>query len=73
MKKIMIFIGGYLPGKKYGGPVTSISNFADYLGDEYEIRIVCNNHDLKETAPYKNISEGWNQVGKANVLYLEDK
>lgn len=73
MKKIMIFIGGYLPGKKYGGPVTSISNFVDYLGDEYEMRIVCNNHDLKETAPYQNISEGWNKVGKANVLYLKDK
>ena len=32
MKKIMIFIGGYLPGRKYGGSVTSISNFVDCLG-----------------------------------------
>ena len=73
MKKIMIFIGGYLPGRKYGGPVTSISNFVDYLGDEYELRIVCNNHDFKETTPYQNISEGWNRVGKAEVLYLKDE
>ena len=73
MKKIMVFIGGYLPGEKYGGQVTSISNFVEVLGDEYDIKIVCSNHDFKETTPYSNITSGWNSVGKAKVLYLKNK
>lgn len=73
MKRIMVFIGGYLPGEKYGGPVTSISNFTDLLGDDYDIRIVCCNHDFKDLTPYSNINEGWNTVGKAKVFYLSDE
>ena len=70
--KIMIFMGGYLPGEKFGGPVTSIYNFTELFGDMYEIYIVCKNHDLKEKTPYTNISEGWNAGGKAKVQYLAD-
>lgn len=73
MKKVMIFIGGYLPGEKYGGPVTSIHNFTEQLGDDYEMQIVCCNHDFGDTTPYQNISNGWNIVGKAKVLYLKDE
>lgn len=73
MKKIMVFIGGYLPGEKYGGPVTSISNFVELMGNDYDISIVCSNHDFKESKPYPNIVDGWNQVGKAKVLYLKDE
>lgn len=72
-KRIAIFIGGYLPAQKYGGPVTSISNFVELLGDHYEVRIICSNHDFKETTPFLNISSGWNRVGKADVLYLKDE
>ena len=71
--KMMIFMGGYLPGEKFGGPVTSIYNFTELFGDIYEIYIVCKNHDLKEKTPYANICEGWNTVGKAKVQYLADK
>lgn len=73
MKRIMVFIGGYLPGEKYGGPVTSISNFTELLGDDYDIRIVCSNHDFKDLTPYSNINKGWNAVGKAKVRYLSDE
>ena len=71
--KMMIFIGGYLPGEKFGGPVTSIYNFTELFGDVYEIYIVCKNHDLKEKVPYTTICDGWNAVGKAKVRYLADK
>ncbi len=73
MKKIMVFIGVYLPGKKYGGPVTSIRNFTEALGDDYSVRIVTTNHDFCEREAYKDINEGWNRVGKADVLYLPDE
>lgn len=71
--KIAIFYSGYLPGEKYGGPVTSIYNFSELLGDDNEIFIICTNHDLKETKPYDGIKQGWNSVGKALVLYLSDE
>lgn len=72
MKKIMVFYSGYLPGKNFGGPVVSISNFVNVCGDEFDIYIVTGNHDLKETVPYSGIKNGWNQVGKAKVMYLAD-
>lgn len=71
--RIAIFYSGYLPGEKYGGPVTSIYNFTELLGDDNEIFIICTNHDLKETTPYSGISPGWNTVGKAQVVYLPDE
>ncbi len=70
--KIAIFYSGYLPGEKYGGPVTSIYNLTELLGDDIKIYIICRNHDLKETTPYSGISPGWNVVGKAKVQYLSD-
>ena len=71
--KIAICYSGYLPGEKYGGPVTSIYNFTELLGDDNEIYILCSNHDLKDTTPYTGIKEGWNTVGKAHVVYLSDQ
>lgn len=70
---IVIFIGGYLPGKKYGGPVTSLENFTNQLHDLYDIRIICSDHDFKDPNPYKEIKEGWNQVGFAKVFYTNEK
>ena len=70
--RIAIFYSGYLPGEKYGGPVTSIYNFTELLGDDNELYIICTNHDLKETTPYSGISSGWNKVGKSLVIYLSD-
>lgn len=72
-KAIFVYIYGYLPGIKYGGPVTSIFNFTEHFGDEYDVYIVCSNHDHGEEEKYKNIKSGWNQVGKANVCYLPEK
>ena len=70
--KIAIFYSGYLPGEKYGGPVTSIYNFTELVGEDNEIYIICTNHDLKDKTPYPGVSVGWNKVGKASVIYLED-
>lgn len=70
--KILVFYSGYLPGTNYGGPVTSLFNFTELLGDIYDIYIVTSNHDLKSSVPYPNISDGWNNVGKAKVRYLSD-
>ena len=70
--RLLVFYSGYLPGKKYGGPVTSLYNFTELLGDENDIYIVCSDHDLGETVRYPNIKDGWNNVGKASVYYLSN-
>lgn len=71
--RVTIFLGGYLPAKKYGGPVTSIANIVENLGEEIEISIISNNHDLDETKVLDGISLGWNQIGNAKVIYIYDK
>ena len=70
---IFIYIYGYLPGREYGGPVTSIYNFTEHFGDEFDIRIVCSNHDANTHEVYTTIKKGWNKVGRASVMYLDEK
>jgi len=72
-KIIFIFLGGYLPAKKYGGPVTSIVNLVDNLKHKYDFYIVSNNHELDEFGVLDGINSGWNDVRGARVLYLPEK
>lgn len=72
MKKILVLMGRYLPGYKDGGPIRTIINLTDALGEEYEFRIVCLDRDHGDTEPYPNVKTGqWNQVGKAKVWYVK--
>lgn len=72
MRTILILMGRYLPGYKDGGPVRSIKNMTDRLGDEYDFRIVTTDRDHGDEAPYPDIDRNaWNEVGKAKVWYVE--
>lgn len=71
MKKILLVIDYYLPGYKAGGPVRSIANLVEQLGDEFQFSILTSDRDLGDSQPYPNIKSGsWHPVGKAQVLYL---
>lgn len=70
--KILIIIGGFFPGKKYGGPPVSVDNFCSFLKGFAECYIVTHNHDKGEKISYSGIKEGWNDRGNAKVLYLSD-
>ncbi len=72
MHKILAFNGYYFPARKYGGPATSLANIIQACGDEFEFYVIAHNHDVGESTPFGDIHEGWNQVGKAQVLYLPD-
>lgn len=73
-KDILIIMGRYLPGYKDGGPVRSIKNLVDYLGDEYNFKILTCDRDHGDTEPYPNIKvNDWNEVGKAKVYYVQPK
>lgn len=70
MKKIMIFIGSYLPGTKSAGVTTSISNMVENLKSEFEFYIVTADRDLGESEPYKNVLlEQWTDYEGAHVYY----
>ena len=68
--KILIFSGFYLPGFKGGGPIRTIANMVDQLGDEFNFALYTADRDLGDAAPYASIqSNAWQRVGKAEVFY----
>lgn len=70
-KDILIITGRYLPGYKDGGPVRSIKNLVDYLGEKYNFKILTCDRDHGDTEPYPNIRvNDWNCVGNAEVYYV---
>ncbi|MCR5673547.1 MAG: glycosyltransferase family 4 protein [Lachnospiraceae bacterium] len=72
MRTVLILTGRYLPGFRDGGPVRSILNLTEWLGDECDIRIMCLDRDHGDTCAYPDIKEyGYNKVGKAKVWYTE--
>lgn len=74
MKNILILMGRYLPGYKDGGPVRTIVNLVDILGDEYNFNIMTSDRDHGNQNTYDNINvDNWNRVGKANVYYVKDE
>lgn len=69
--KILIVMGGFFPGKKYGGPPVSIDNFCSLMKED-ECFIVTHNHDLFEQEKFQSVHDGWNDRGNCKVLYLSD-
>ena len=73
-KDILIIMGRYLPGYKDGGPVRSIKNLTDFLGKEYNFKILTCDRDHGDIEAYPNIKvNGWNRVGNAEVYYVPPK
>jgi glycosyltransferase involved in cell wall biosynthesis len=69
--RVLALVSHYLPGERAGGPIRSISNLIEVLGDECSFTIVTDNYDLGSSAPYAGVpTEEWTTVGKARVLYL---
>jgi glycosyltransferase involved in cell wall biosynthesis len=64
----------YLPGYKSGGPVRTIANLVEHLGDEFDFRIVASDRDIHDTLPYPGIvHDAWQQVGKCQVFYASPR
>jgi glycosyltransferase involved in cell wall biosynthesis len=73
-KNILIIMGRYLPGYRDGGPVRSIKNLVEFLGDEYNFMILTSDRDHGDIEPYPNIKvNDWNKVGAAKVYYVRPK
>jgi len=71
---ILTFVAYYLPAYKCGGPVRSIANMVERLGDEFDFRIITSDRDSFETAPFQGITaDTWMRVGKALVYYTSPR
>lgn len=71
MKKILILMGRYLPGHRDGGPLRTIINVTEALGEEYEFHIAAWDRDHGDAEAYPGITyNAWNTVGKAKVWYV---
>lgn len=67
---ILVFTSHYLPGYLGGGPIRTIANMVERLGDEFEFRIVTADRDLGDGRPYRDVEvDSWSVVGKAKVYY----
>lgn len=68
---VLTYVAQYLPGFKSGGPVRTIVNMVDALHDEFDFRIVAQDRDLGDAAPYPDLpTERWLSVGAAQVYYV---
>ena len=68
--RILTSVGYYLPGYKSGGPIRTIANLVDRLGDEFQFKIVTADRDSGDEKPYRNIKVAdWNSVGNNNVEF----
>lgn len=71
MKKTILILGPFLPGKSFGGPVKSLINLVETLHDNFNFYVVTGDRDLNARDVYNDVEIGsWNQVGKANVFYV---
>ena len=70
LSRILVLVDHYLPGDKFGGPVRSVANMVDRLGDFFSFWIVTQDRDYLDSGPYRGISVNtWSQVGRSMVYY----
>lgn len=68
---VLAFTRWYLPGYQAGGPIRTLSNMVDRLGDDLDFRIVTQDRDVSDRVAYPGIdATGWNPLGHSHVRYL---
>ncbi|WP_161780318.1 glycosyltransferase [Deinococcus sp. RL] len=67
---VLVILDHYLPGRLAGGPVTTIANLAQRLGDRLRLLVVTRNYDL-DGSPYpQNVPGKIYSLQGADVIYL---
>ena len=68
---VLAFTRWYLPGYQAGGPIRTLSNMVDRLGDGLDFRIVTQDRDKSDHLAYPGIdATDWNPLGHSRVRYL---
>ena len=69
-KTILIFIGSYLPSQSSGGAIRTIVNMVEYLGEEFNFKIITRDRDSGDNKPFDNIKlNEWNEEKNCKVFY----
>lgn len=69
---VLVLSDWYYPGYKAGGPLRTLANLIEALGDEFHFQILTRDRDLGDRQTYEDIHvSSWNDVGKAKVFYLD--
>lgn len=68
--KVLILADYYLPGFKAGGPIRTLANILEALGDKFRFHIITRDRDLGDSIPYPNVANGSVDVGKDRVFYV---
>ena len=69
--RILLFCRTYLPGFLAGGPVRTLANLVEALGDELDFHIVTLDRDFGQAEAYPGIvHDRFVPVGKAQVRYM---
>lgn len=73
-KKVLFVIDWYLPGYKAGGPIRSMANICEHLGEKLDIYIITRNTDYMDNIPYdKVLTNQWNTLSSnEQVFYTQD-
>lgn len=67
---ILVLVKHYLPGYKAGGPLRTIANMVDQLGDQLDLRILTTDRDLGDDRPFGTVkADEWTRVAGASVYY----
>jgi glycosyltransferase involved in cell wall biosynthesis len=68
---VMVLTDAYLPGYKSGGPIRTLANMVEQLGDEFAFYIATRDREIHDSTAYPNCrTEIWQAVGKARVIYF---
>ena len=70
MRTVLVFVHYYLPGYRSGGPVRTLANIVERLGEDIRFRVVTADCDAYESRSYSGVRvDDWNHVGNAEVFY----
>jgi glycosyltransferase involved in cell wall biosynthesis len=70
--RILVFSQFYLPGYKGGGPIKTIKQLFDCVGEPLIFKLVTSDRDLGDIQPYVDVRFAmWNNVGSAQVFYAQ--
>lgn len=67
---VLVMSDYYLPGFKAGGPIRTLANIVEHLGEEFSFSVLTRDRDLGDSKPYSGTAREYVHVGKATVLYL---
>jgi glycosyltransferase involved in cell wall biosynthesis len=67
---ILLFTAYFLPGFKGGGPIRTLANLIDQLGDDFRFQVVTSDRDLGDQEPYPGVvTDRWTRLGDAEIYY----